>query len=169
MADFIPAFEAALRNEGGFQLTTTAGDRGGMTYAGISRRSFPGWSGWGAVDRGAQPAPEAVRSHYWANFWAPLHLNEVQDQAVARSLFDFGINAGAKTSTRLAQAVLGVTPDGVLGPKTLAALNAMPPAQFLPLFALAKIARYRDIVARDRSQLKFLVGWINRTLTEASA
>jgi len=31
-------------------------------------------------------------------------------------------------------------------------------------YALAKIARYRDIVTRDRSQMKFLLGWLNRTL-----
>jgi hypothetical protein len=31
-------------------------------------------------------------------------------------------------------------------------------------YALAKIARYRDIVQRDKTQIKFLLGWINRTL-----
>jgi hypothetical protein len=31
-------------------------------------------------------------------------------------------------------------------------------------FTLAKIARYRDIVRKDKTQLKFLVGWINRAL-----
>jgi hypothetical protein len=31
-------------------------------------------------------------------------------------------------------------------------------------YALAKIARYRDIVRKDKTQIKFLLGWINRTL-----
>ena len=31
-------------------------------------------------------------------------------------------------------------------------------------YALAKITRYRDIVQRDRTQGKFLLGWLNRTL-----
>ena len=44
------------------------------------------------------------------------------------------------------------------------ALVAADPALFRALFALAKVTRYRDIVRRDRSQAKFLLGWINRTL-----
>ena len=36
--------------------------------------------------------------------------------------------------------------------------------KFVLAYALAKIARYRDIVTRDRSQMKFMLGWINRTL-----
>jgi hypothetical protein len=35
---------------------------------------------------------------------------------------------------------------------------------FVASYALAKIARYRDIVMRDRSQIKFLLGWLNRAL-----
>jgi lysozyme family protein len=57
-----------------------------------------------------------------------------------------------------------VTPDGRFGPVTLQALNAIDPATFIPAFTLAKIARYRDIVSKDRTQLKFLLGWLNRAL-----
>jgi hypothetical protein len=31
-------------------------------------------------------------------------------------------------------------------------------------FAIAKVARYASICNNDRSQNKFLLGWINRTL-----
>jgi hypothetical protein len=43
----------------------------------------------------------------------------------------------------------------------------MEPRLFLALYALARIARYRDIVTRQRTQQKFLLGWINRSLQEA--
>ena len=72
------------------------------------------------------------------------------------------------TAVRLAQIVSGATPDGKIGPKTLAALNAMDPDKFALAYALAKLARYRDIVTKDRTQQKFLLGWINRTLREAA-
>ena len=62
----------------------------------------------------------------------------------------------------------GATPDGSLGPRSVAALNAMDPEKFVMAYALAKIARYRDIVTRDRTQIKFLLGWINRTLKDAT-
>ena len=64
---------------------------------------------------------------------------------------------------------VGTTPDGRIGPKTLQALNEADPESFVLAYALAKVARYRDIVMRDRSQLKFLLGWINRTLKGVAA
>ena len=169
MSDFLPAFERMIVNEGGYRLHTVAGDRGGMTYAGISRRAHPGWTGWADLDAGAIPESERVRAFYRANYWDRLRLDEVQSQRVARSIFDFGVNAGPGTAAKLAQIVVGVTPDGAIGPKTLAALNMADPDRFALAYALAKIARYRDIVTRDRTQAKFLLGWINRTLAEAAA
>ena len=41
MADFAPAFEKMIHDEGGYQLTDIPGDRGGQTYAGIARKPNP--------------------------------------------------------------------------------------------------------------------------------
>lgn len=87
---------------------------------------------------------------------------------MARSLFDFAVNAGVGTAAKLAQIAAGTTPDGSIGPKTLEALNAVSPELFLARFALAKLARYEQIVSRDRSQERFLLGWVRRTLKEAA-
>lgn len=164
MADFATSYEATLLNEGGYRVETVPGDRGGQTFAGISRKAWPNWHGWAAIDAGAQPAAQDVRDFYRANFWTPLRLDEVSEQAVAASVYDFAVNAGRRTSAMLAQVVVGVTPDGQIGPVTLAALNACDARAFVPSFTLAKVARYRDICMRDRSQAKFLLGWLNRAL-----
>lgn len=168
MADFIPAFERMIRNEGGYVLHTVKGDRGGMTYAGIARKSWPNWTGWNALDNGEEPPAEMVRRFYLAYFWTPMHGSGINSQRVAQTLFDFAVNAGVRTASVLAQTVAGVTPDGVVGVKTLAALNAMDEDKFVLAFSLAKLARYAQIVNRDRSQGKFLLGWVNRTLREAA-
>lgn len=164
MADFLPAFEATLLREGGYRLTNVTGDRGKQTYAGISRRWWPNWHGWQAVDAGGEPDAKHVRAFYKLNFWDALSLDEVANQRIAESIYDFGVNADPKVAAKLAQIVVGVTPDGRFGPVTLQALNAIDPAVFIPAFTLAKIARYRDIVSKDRTQLKFLLGWLNRAL-----
>jgi len=168
MAEFLPAFEQMIRNEGGYTLHQVAGDRGGQTYAGIARKMHPGWAGWAAIDRGDIPPSQLVRDFYLANFWRPILADSLNEQAVARNIFDFAVNAGVPVAVRLAQIVAGATPDGKAGPMTVAALNAMDPALFVANYALAKLARYRDIVTRDRTQQKFLLGWINRTLREAA-
>ena len=168
MAEFLPAFERMIVNEGGYVLHTVAGDRGGMTYAGIARNFHPSWQGWKVIDQGETPPAELVRQFYRSNFWAPLRLDEVEHQEVAGNLFDFGVNAGRGTAAKLAQLVVGVTPDGKVGAKTLSALNAIDPDLFVARYALAKIARYRDIVVKNRTQQRFLVGWLNRALKESA-
>lgn len=168
MADFMPAFERMLTNEGGYVLHEVQDDKGGQTFAGIARNRWPNWSGWSIIDQGGEPQADLVRGFYRANFWTAMRLDEIKNQDVARMLFDFGINSGVGTAVKLAQIVAGTTPDGRMGPKTIAALNSIDPAVFVPTYSLAKIARYRDIATRDRSQLRFILGWINRTLKEAA-
>ncbi len=168
MSSFLQAYERMIANEGGYKLTNVAGDRGGQTYAGIARNHWPAWAGWSDIDRGDIPASELVRAFYRVNFWNAVHGDEVAASSIASNLFDFAVNAGPRTAIKLAQIVVGVTPDGVIGPKTLFAINNIDRSMFVALYALAKIARYRDIVTKDKSQAKFLLGWINRTLREAT-
>jgi len=166
MADFIPAFEKMLKDEGGYQLTTLAGDTGGMTYAGIARNPNPQWEGWALVDRkefgGSLTA--MVRNFYRTHFWDRIRGDEIANQDVAESIFNFGVNAGVGMAAKLAQLVVGATPDGGIGPKTVELLNKCDGASFKKDYALAKIARYVEICNRDKVQDRFLRGWIQRTL-----
>lgn len=164
VADFLPAFETMIRNEGGYVLHTVEGDRGGMTYAGIARNMNPQWPGWVRIDNGDSVPTSMVRDFYKQGYWDPIRGDQLTSQVIAQTIFDFHVNAGA-VARKLAQLVVGATPDGTFGDKTVAALNAYPDDKFVMAYALAKIARYRDIVNRDRSQGKFLLGWLNRTLS----
>lgn len=169
MADFDPCFDKVMALEGGFKLHTVEGDRGGMTYAGIARKFWPQWPGWLKLDSGEQDAEltAMVRAFYKENFWDKIWGDDIGAQAVAYHLFAFAVNAGLKTSVRMAQRVVGATPDGVFGGKTFSRLNGFiqsPEEEriFITTFALFQIFRYKDICAKDRSQLKFLIGWVNR-------
>lgn len=171
MADFVPAFERMIQNEGGFKLVNIQADRGGQTYAGIARNYHPKWPGWGYIDSGDLLNPalsDLVEDFYRTQFWDKLAGDRITSQIVAESIFDFGVNAGPATAAKLAQIVAGTLPDGSIGPVTLEKLNAMEPAQFALKYALAKIARYAEICNKDRTQSKFLLGWINRTMKETA-
>ena len=163
---FDEAYERMIRQEGGYKLTDIPGDRGGQTYAGISRKMSPDWIGWDDIDDHRTPATSLVRNFYRKRYWDAVRGDDLP-ATIAESMFNFGVNAGTKTAIKLAQIVAGVSPDGVIGPKTLAALAAMDAERFRILYALAKVKRYAEIVNRDRSQAKFLLGWINRTLEGA--
>lgn len=167
MADYLPAYERMIIAEGGYRLHTTAGDRGGETYAGIARTRWPSWEGWTLIDRGEEPPAELVRAFYRRNFWERIRGDDIADARVATAIFSFAVNAGPATAARLAQLVCGVTPDGVVGPKTLAAINGYDHDLFLARYALARIARSCEIARRDATQRRFLLGWVRRALAEA--
>ena len=165
MADFNPAFEKMIHDEGGYQLTDIPGDRGGQTYAGIARKPNPDWAGWQFIDRkDFGSATPLVREFYKSNFWDRVRGDDIKNQAIAETIFNFGVNTGTGVAIKLAQLIVGVTPDGAIGPKTLERLNICTAEKFLPAYALAKIQRYVNICMKDRSQSKFLLGWCRRSL-----
>jgi lysozyme family protein len=167
MANFEQAFEKMIADEGGYVLHTVSGDTGGMTYAGIARNKNPQWGGWNLIDHNEINNPlltGMVRGFYKAEFWDRLRGNEITNQVVAESVFNFGVNTGLSVAVKLAQLIVGATPDGAVGPVTLQKFNAIDGEAFKKSYALAKITRYADICNKNRKQSKFLLGWINRTL-----
>jgi lysozyme family protein len=164
LANFEQAFDKMMEDEGGYVLHEVQGDRGGQTYAGIARKMHPKWEGWQHIDYQETPPTQLVRDFYKENFWNKIKGDDLVHDVIASSLFNFAVNAGVHVSIKLAQICVKTAPDGVIGPKTISALNQANPELFVAYYALAKIARYRDIVTRDRSQLKFLLGWVSRTL-----
>jgi len=64
-----------------------------------------------------------VRNFYKGNYWDKVRGDDLNNQGVAEVIFDFAVNAGIKTSSKLAQIVIGATPDGIIGPKSVLMLN----------------------------------------------
>lgn len=163
MVGFNDAYSEMIRLEGGYVLHEVPGDKGGQTYAGIARTRQPDWPGWLYVDRGDIPPTQMVRDFYHQKFWLPMSCDKMRID-IAASVFCFGVNAGTGVAVRLAQLVAGVEPDGAAGPRTIDALNRLTVNAFHLGYFAAKIERYAGIVNRDRSQAKFLLGWVNRSL-----
>ena len=115
MATFFPALEKVLTHEGGYVNDTD--DPGGETYKGIARNMHSKWSGWVRVDICKQqhgfPAnlekdtelQNEITQFYQVNFWDTISGDKINNQLVANSIFDFGVNAGVKVSASLAQLV----------------------------------------------------------------
>jgi lysozyme family protein len=106
-----------------------------------------------------------VREFYRQRFWNVIRGDELRSQEIAETIFNFGVNTGTRVAVKLAQLIVGATPDGAVGDKTVEKFNSVEPEAFRKSYALAKITRYADICNKNRSQSKFLLGWINRTLS----
>lgn len=98
-----------------------------------------------------------LKPHYWDKWKA----DQIKSQSVANILVDWVWGSGAN-GIKIPQKLLGLTVDGIVGPKTLAAVNS---SDSLVLFNTIKAEReaflYR-IVERDPSQKRFIKGWLNR-------
>ena len=166
--NFDYCFNKMIDNEGGYVDHTVKGDRGGQTYAGVARKFHPSWAGWEYIDKGDyKSAKVKVKEFYYIKFWPKIKGNQIECRDKAFLIFDFAVNAGYRTALKLAQAACNMHKkdiDGVMGPKTLEIVNSMEGYLFKHTYTCAKIERYRAICMNDKSQKKFLLGWINRTM-----
>lgn len=183
MADIDLALPKLLEMEGGYAFV--AGDRGGETYCGISRVHHPDWAGWPTVDAWkmagrAAGEPERnpllkkyVRAFYGSRFWGPLRLDEIERQEIAEELFDSAVNCGPSRAVKWLQMALnmvgghgaagGLAVDGVIGPKTLAAVGACRyPASLLKALNGLQFMHYHDLIQADPVQARFFRGWLRR-------
>lgn len=157
MADINIAITKTLAREGGARYTEIPGDKGGATKFGISQAAYP------AVDIKNLTETQA-REIYKRDYWDLICGDSIASQMVANSIFDSAVNMGVRTTTKLAQLSVDAAADGVMGAGSIALINAMNAEYFLAIFCISKIARYVDICNKDKSQDKFLRGWLNRSL-----
>lgn len=98
-----------------------------------------------------------LRPHYW-NRWK---ADQIKSQSIANILVDWVWGSGVN-GIKIPQQLLGVTADGIVGPKTLAALNAKEPHAFFNLIKNRREQFFNTIVKSNPSQKVFLKGWLRR-------
>lgn len=95
------------------------------------------------------------------NYWNKWKADEIKSQSLANSLVDWVWGSGS-WGIKLPQQLLGVVVDGVVGPKTLEALNSQDPKVFFEKLYNRRKKYLEDIcVSRPQNQ-KFLKGWLRR-------
>ena len=101
---------------------------------------------------------DIVHTMYWSKWKADL----INDQKVADMIVDWVWASGQGIGIKRVQTILGVTADGIVGPKTIAAVNNYDPKDLLTKVYNARAAHFNAIVKARPSQKKWLKGWMNR-------
>lgn len=114
-AIFDIAFARTVGHEGGY--VNDPNDRGGETKYGISKAAYPN------LDIKALTVADA-RAIYRRDYWAPCACDAMLPNT-ALAVFDLAVNAGRWAAIRDLQLAIGVNADGVIGPRTRAALAAL--------------------------------------------
>lgn len=135
-------FDAALKHllaeEGGYVHHEK--DPGGRTNHGVTQRVWEDWVG--------RPVDEATMRNlkqsdvaplYRAKYWNTIRGDDLP-AGIDLAVFDAAVNSGSFRAAKWLQEVVGATPDGAIGPATLAAIRKWPAKDVIDLFCARRLA-----------------------------
>lgn len=156
-----------LKWEGGFVNDPI--DRGGATNMGVTLNT---WKSVGYDKNGDKKIDvkdlkllskeDVVKKVLKPYYWDKWRADEINNQSIANILVDWVYTSGKYGITKV-QAMLNLKPDGVVGNKTLSAINDYPnQRQLFQRIKNERLAFIDRIVKNNPSQRRFLKGWKNR-------
>jgi lysozyme family protein len=151
-----------IQREGGF--SDHPHDPGGPTNYGITQATLQWWLKRPVTVRDIQAITPELASEIYTTLYVK---NPGFDQLgvpeyLQAQLIDFGVNSGPRLAVMKLQTLLGVHPDGDIGPQTKEALLKSEPRTLNNLLAIERLKMIGRIISRDKSQAVFAAGWINR-------
>lgn len=154
--NFEAALKAILHHEGGY--VNHPKDPGGMTNLGVTKRVWEEWVGHEVSEKIMRElTPEIVGPMYKAKYWDKIKGDDLPT-GVDYVVFDAAVNSGPGRAAKWLQACVGVEPDGGIGPKTLAAVNAFDTNQLIEDYAKRRLSFLMDLQTWDT----FGKGWGRR-------
>ncbi len=169
-----------LKYEGGY--SNVAGDKGGETYRGISRKSNPNWSGWKFIDKVKKPSifareqpirhntifPELeteVAKFYYSSYFVRNGFHLLSSTDLALVLFDWAVHGGYSLQ-RLLQVVKKAFSRSfnatTFDSKFALWLEGLNKKVLLSAIIDERNGYLKNIVQNNPSQKKFESGWANR-------
>lgn len=180
MADFRKLKPIIRKAEGGFVNDPI--DNGGATMYGITLKTFRETYGNNKTVNDLKNITEEQWDNIFKNkFWDKWQADKINNQSIANLLVDWLWGSGGY-GIKIPQQVLGVKADGIVGKLTLMKINDYPNQKELfdklwnrrlkhfqyiaenSFFALKnKLGRKpTDKEIKEKTQKRFLNGWINR-------
>lgn len=164
---FERCLDEVLQHEGGF--VDHPRDPGGATNLGVTlataRQHGLDVDGDGDVDKIdiRKLKPRDVRPVYRKAYWLATRCDALP-AGPDLMVFDLAVNSGVGRASKFLQEAVGVVVDGEIGPKTLAAVRALPATTLLRRLRDRRERFYRGLSTFDT----FGKGWLRR-LSEVNA
>ena len=162
MDRFDRIFDYLLKVEGGY--SNDKHDKGGKTKYGIIEEEARNFGYKGDMQ---DLTKDFAKNIYLKKYYLGNKMDKVVNDKVALSICDWTVNSG-RNGTKNAQIAINqltnanLDVDGIIGNKTLEALNAADPGKFLEVYHNLQRIYYKGKVEADKTQERFLTGWLNR-------
>lgn len=137
--NFDRAFERLISHEGGY--VTHPVDPGGETNWGITKRVA---EENGYRDDMRNLSREQAKAIYKTAYWDRAKADQY-DGAIAFQLFDAAVNHGIRQAIRLLQRAVNAADDGIVGPRTIAAVQAIPVTHVISKFNAERLDFYTNL------------------------
>jgi lysozyme family protein len=153
--NFDDSFKLLIGHEGGY--VNHAADPGGETKFGISKRAYP-------QEDIKHLTLDRAKALYLRDYWGPAGCDALP-QDVRYDVFDMAVNSGVRAAIKLLQKTVGTVEDGILGPRTLAAVNSMPVSRLRARYLGSRL----EFMASLPTWPAFGRGWARRIAAGLSA
>lgn len=162
MASFDKYAPKLKKWEGGF--ANDPDDPGGATYMGVTLATFRSWYGEDKTVADLCRMTDAQWRKIMKNgFWDKCWGDQIKNQSIAEIITDWMVNSGTGMLKKV-QGMVGTRADGIMGPKTLTAINAADQMRLHFLIKSARAEYYANITKNKKSNTKFYDGWMSRLL-----
>lgn len=154
--NFDKSLKFVLKHEGGY--VDHPKDPGGATNKGVTLYTFKRYINKNATKQDLKNITDNQISYiYKRHYWDACKCDDLPS-GIDYAVFDFAVNSGPRRSIQFSQRVLGVEPDGAVGPITLTAFNSVNVEQFIKKLCDNRLAWLR----RLSTWKYFGKGWTNR-------
>lgn len=159
MADYKKLIPTVLKYEGGY-----AGNIDGKicTMKGVTLDIYRKYFGRQKTCKELRGISNAEWEYIFKEgFWDRWKADEINNQSIANLLVDWCWTSGIY-GIKYPQRILGVKDDGIVGDKTIAAVNNYPNQKELFDKLWNRRKKHFEDIAKTHNRAKFLNGWIRR-------
>lgn len=139
MSKFNEFFDRLMQHEGGY--VNHPNDPGGETMWGVTKRVARGHGYNGPMRSLPKSLAQEIADK---SYWQAIQGDKL-DRAIAWQLVDAAYNHGNRNAVKFLQRAVGVSDDGIIGPRTLAAVNAKDKNDVLMLFNAERLEFYTKL------------------------
>ena len=159
MADYKKLIPTVLKYEGGY-----AGNIDGKicTMKGVTLDTYRKYFGRQKTCKELKGISNAEWEYIFKEgFWDRWRADEINNQSIANLLVDWCWASGIY-GIKYPQRILGVKDDGIVGDKTIAAVNNYPNQKELFDKLWNRRKKHFEDIAKTHNRAKFLNGWLRR-------